>query len=140
MISSAIRLVSKAICLVLVVSFGMFVVDELNAASSKQLAATNAPAAAPVARDTHGRAVNPDRSQLRAKIDSVNDSLTVYAEPLVTGQDPWIMRTVLFLLGMLLFGLGGHVLANWLALSHGRRIVPAPIDAELRPRYTPGYR
>lgn len=140
MIPSAIRIVSKAICLVLVVSFGMFVADELNTSSSQQLAVANSTATVTVTRDAHGREVKPNRSQLRTKIDSVNDSLTVYAEPLVAGQDPWIMRTVLFLLGMLLFGLGGHFLANWLALSRGQRIVPAPVDIELRPRYTPGYR
>lgn len=140
MISSAIRIVSKALCLVLVVSFGMFVADELSATTSQQLAASNSTAPAPIARDINGREVKADRSQLRLKIDGVNDSLTASAEPLVSGQDPWIMRTVLFLLGMLVFGLGGHFLANWLALSHGRRVVPAPVDTELRPRYTPGYR
>lgn len=140
MISSAIRIVSKAICLVLVVSFGMFITDELSAASSERIAATDATAAPPVARDVHGREVKADRSALRTKIDSVNDSLTGSVEPLVSGQDPWIMRTVPFLLGMLLFGLGGHILASWLMVAPARRIEPLPVDAELRPRYTPGYR
>ncbi|MBI5310015.1 MAG: hypothetical protein HZB14_03130 [Actinobacteria bacterium] len=140
MISSAIRVVSKAVCVLLIASFTMFVVDELSTASNQQLAAVNGAKQAQVARDVHGREINPAQSQLRAKIDKANDQLTGTAEQFVAGQDPWVMRGFAFLVGMLLFGLGGHFIANAVALW-GRPTRPAaPIDSEFRTRYSPGYR
>lgn len=140
MISSAIRVVSKAVCIVLIASFTMFVVDEMSSASTQQLSAVNGTAQTQVARDVHGREINPAQNKWRAKIDKVNDQLTGSAEQLVSGQDPWIMRGFAFLAGMLLFGLGGHFLANAVALWARPIDKSTPIDSEFRSRYTPGYR
>ena len=140
MISSAIRVVSKAVCIVLIASFSMFVIDELSSASNQQMAAVNGTQQAQVARDVHGREINPEQSKLRAKIDKANDQLTGTAEQLVAGQDPWIMRGVAFLLGMLLFGLGGHFIANSVALWGRPPVKAIPVDSEFRTRYSPGYR
>lgn len=140
MISSAIRVVSKAICIVLVASFAMFAIDELSSASDQQLAATNGTAQAQVARDVHGRQINPDQNEWRAKIDKANDQLTGSAEQLVSGQNPWIMRGFAFVVGMLLFGFGGHFVANAVALWGRPPQTRAPIDSEFRTRYSHGYR
>lgn len=140
MISSAIRVVSKAVCIVLIASFSMFVIDELSSASSQQMAAVNGTQQAQVARDVHGREINPEQSKLRAKVDKANDQLTGTAEQLVAGQDPWVMRGFAFLIGMLLFGLGGHFIANAIMLWGRPTATTVPIDSEFRTRYSPGYR
>lgn len=136
---SAVRLISKVIVLVLVLSFGMFVIDELTAASKNQSAVANQTATATITRDVHGREINPGQAKLRRDIDRVNDTLTQPAEKLVTSSSgttsPWIMRGVPFLLGLLLFGLGLHMLANWLEISRSGE-KPADPNAE----FTPGYR
>lgn len=139
MISSVIRIVSNALCVLLIASFAMFVVDEMTTASSQQLAVANGTAKAQVVRDVHGREFNLKRSELRTKIDIANDTVLAPAETLVADQNPWVMRGVPFLLGLLLFGLGGHLLASWLAKTP-KGIGPAPLDRELRPRYTQSYR
>lgn len=139
MISSAIRIVSNAICVLLIASFAMFVVDELTTVSSQQQAVVNNTAKPQTVRDIHGREINLNRSAFRTKLDSANDTVLAPAESLVADQGPWVMRTVPFLLGLLLFGLGGHLLARWLDMKP-KRIGPAPIDRDLRPRYTQGYR
>ncbi|MFY9264120.1 MAG: hypothetical protein WAO61_01640 [Solirubrobacterales bacterium] len=141
MISSAIRIVSRAICLVLIASFTMFVVDELSSASTRQSGAVaNSTPAPAVVRDAHGREIDPARTQLRAKVDELNDRITATAESMVAGQSPLVMRGFPFVVGMLLFGLGGHFLASWLALSRGPRFGEVPIDREFRTTFTPGYR
>lgn len=140
MISSAIRVVSKAICIVLIASFSMFVVDELSSASNQQLSAVNGTAQTQVARDVHGREINPEQNKWRAKIDNANDELTGTAEQLVSGQEPWIMRGFAFLTGMLLFGLGGHFIANSIALWGRPPNTTTPVDSEFRNNYSPGYR
>lgn len=139
MISSAVRIVSNAICVLLIASFAMFVVDELTTASSQQLAVANDTAKAQTIRDVHGREINLNRTALRTKLDSANDAVLAPAEALVADQGPWVMRTVPFLLGLLFFGLGGHMLARWLDMKP-KRMGPAPIDRDLRPRYTQDYR
>jgi len=138
--SSAIRLVSKLIVLVLVLSFGMFVIDELSTASEGQTAiATNAEKAPAAPRDIHGREINTDQTRIRMEIDRANDALTEPAEKLVTSTSgttsPWIQRGVPFLLGLLLFGLALHMLANWLQMS---RSGGAPVDPNAG--FTAGYR
>ncbi|MGH2905746.1 MAG: hypothetical protein ACRDKI_03135 [Solirubrobacterales bacterium] len=121
MVPSAIRIVSKVICLVLIVSFGMFVIDEATSASKNQTAVATQNSTTKVTRDIHGREYNPNQTKLRARIDQANDTLTKPAERLVQSTSgatsPWIQRGVPFLLGLLLFGFLMHMLANWLELS-----------------------
>jgi hypothetical protein len=136
--SSAIRLISKVICLVLVLSFGMFVIDELTTASANQTAIATNDEAIAITRDSHNREVNPEQTRIRAELDRVNDSLTSPAEKLVTGTSgttsPWVQRGVPFILGLLLFGLALHALAKWLDLS---RSGDRPVD---QAGFTAGYR
>lgn len=140
MISSAIRIVSKAICLLLVASFAMFVVDEFSSETNRQLAIANGSAQAQVVRDVHGRKFDPNRSELRLKIDGANDAVLAVPEQLVSdSRNPWVLLGVPFLLGIVFFGIGGHLLAGWLAAAP-TKTGAAPIDREFRPRYTPGYR
>ena len=138
--SSAIRLISKVICLVLILSFGMFVIDELTTASKTQTALAGQQPTAAVTRDTHGREINPDSTRIRIELDRTNDELTQPAEKLVTSTSgttsPWIQRGVPFLLGLLLFGLGLHMLANWLEMS---RSGDTPVN-DSQANFTAGYR
>jgi hypothetical protein len=138
--SSAIRLISKVICLVLILSFGMFITDELTTASGNQTALAGSHAQKVVVRDAHGREINPDKTKIRAKLDQVNDALTSPAEKLVTGTSgttsPWVERAVPFILGMLFFGLGLHMLANWLEMS---RSGDTPVS-DPQAGFTSGYR
>lgn len=136
MISSAIRFISNALCVLLIASFAMFVLDELTSAKTQQLAVVNGANKTQTIRDVHGREVNLARGQLRTKIDDANDAVLASAEALVAGQNPWLMRGVPFLLGLLVFGLGGHLLARWLAMSAKGHEATTQIDHERRPRYT----
>lgn len=140
MITSAIRLVSKALCLLFIVSFAMFAMDELSTTGAQQAAVANGTAKAQVVRDVHGREYDPYRHDLRIRIDNMNDAVLGPAEKVVSDQNPWILRGVPFALGILLFGFGGHMLASWLVAEPKRKISAKPIDHEFRPRYTPGYR
>ena len=137
--SSAIRLISKVICLVLILSFGMFVIDELTAASANQTAIAGDHATTAIVRDSHGREINPNQTKIRARLDQINDTLTSPAEKLVTSTSgttsPWVERGVPFVLGLLFFGLLFHVLANWLEMS---RSGDRPADPQAG--FTPGYR
>jgi hypothetical protein len=121
----------------LIASFAMFVLDELTTAKTQQLAVVNGANKTQTVRDVHGREVNLARGRLRTKIDEANDAVLASAESLVAGESPWLMRGVPFLLGLLVFGLGGNMLARWLAMSAaGSREATTPIDHERRPRYT----
>jgi hypothetical protein len=139
--SSAIRLISKVICLVLVLSFGMFVVDEMSTASAGQtaLATNSAELATVVTRDAHGREVHSEPTRIRTQLDQANDALTQPAEKLVTSSSgttsPWIQRGVPFILGLLFFGLALHMLANWLEMSRS-----GGASADPNAGFTAGYR
>ncbi|MFY9487858.1 MAG: hypothetical protein WAP35_04060 [Solirubrobacterales bacterium] len=123
----------------MIASFTMFAVDELSTASTSQTAAVqNGVANAPVVRDAHGREVNPKRTEVRARIDEINDRMTGTAENMVAGESPLVRRVVPFLLGMLMFGFGGHFLANWMEMS--RRSPRFGGAAPIETAYTPGYR
>lgn len=140
MISSAIRIVSKTLCVLFIASFAMFVVDEFTSATAQQVAIANGADKAQVARDVHGREFDPYKHDLRINLDKANDAVLGPAESLVPDQNPWIMRGVPFILGLLLFGFGAHRLATWLAAEPKQTMGSRPIDHELRPRFTPGYR
>jgi predicted PurR-regulated permease PerM len=137
--TSAIKLISKVICLVLVLSFVMFVVDELTVASANQTAVAGEHATTTVTRDAHGREINPNQTKMRKELDQINDTLTKPAEKLVTSTSgttsPWVQRGVPFILGLLFFGLLLHMLANWFELSRSGGSSTDP-----QAGFTAGYR
>ncbi|MBJ7331755.1 MAG: hypothetical protein JHC95_17805 [Solirubrobacteraceae bacterium] len=120
-VSALIRLVSILLTAIVVISFGLFVWDELGSASKSQtqLAAANGMQVANV-RDTHGRLAVDENGKLRVNLDKANDALTSPGESIgkkFSGGNAWALRGAAFLFGMLVFLLGLRVLASWIEMS-----------------------
>ena len=108
---------------VVALSFGMFVIDELGEGSETQVrsigpdrapvrsdAVINEPAPTPrVERDRESR-----HSSVREFIDDGNDIFLSPFTGLVQSDQVWVQRLVPTTLALLLFGLGGLLLANLL--------------------------
>jgi hypothetical protein len=99
---------------VVIVSFGLFAVDELNGASAnnqaklaQDLEANPAPAAAAQRAKDHGA--------VREAIDKGNDALVSPFQGIVAGDDSrWVKRGVPGLLALIVFGLGLGFLARFM--------------------------
>jgi hypothetical protein len=120
-VSSLIRFVSIILTAVVVLSFGLFVWDELGSASKGQAALTT-PNGQPVAevRDTHGRDTASENGTFRIKLDSVNDAITSPGEAIgrkTSNGQPWVMRFMAFIFGILVFLIGLRFLATWIGMS-----------------------
>jgi hypothetical protein len=109
--------VAVAVSLVLVVSFVLFAVDELNGASARNEAKltqdleSNPPPAAEQQREK-------DHGAIREAIDDANDVLVSPFDGLVSKDDSrWAQRGVPALLALLVFGFGLGFLARF---SRGR--------------------
>lgn len=110
---------------VIVLSFGMFAVDEMSKASRQQqeLARNNAKRLTtpsgeqadpqgPIRYDERGRQIT--QSKFRNRIDSINDTLVGPANQLVKNADShWVLRGVPFLLGLAFWGFGGLFFARY---------------------------
>lgn len=120
-VSGLIRVVSILLSAIVVVSFGLFVWDELGSASKAQAALTT-PSGQPIAnvRDTHGRLTADENGMLRINLDKVNDAITSPGESIgrKTGSgSPWAMRGLAFLFGFAVFLIGLRLLASWIEMS-----------------------
>lgn len=131
MISSAIRHASKACCLVIIVSFLLFTVDEMRNASRESTVKLGNATAVQVYRDSHGRDVSRQGNRIRARIDGISDSLTAPIEDAVGKRDPWVMRVVPFAVGLFFYGFMLSFFARWVAMITR----PAPPVRAFRPGY-----
>lgn len=136
-----IRIASILLTALVAVSFGLFVWDELGSASKNQVnIASSANAAVVTTRDAHGRIQADENSKIRIKLDEANDAITSPGESIgkkVGNGNPWSMRGLAFIFGMLVFLVGLRLLASWVEL-HGD---PAPpVQRNPQQSYTAGYR
>jgi hypothetical protein len=107
------RTVAIVVSLVVVVSFGLFAIDELSGAAkrneaklSQDLEANPPPAA------EHQR--EKDHGAVREAIDDANDVLVSPFTEIVSSSDTrWVQRGVPALLALLVFGLGLGFLARF---------------------------
>lgn len=140
-IPGLLRGLSLLLTAVVVISFVSFVWDEAGTASTNQLLISR-PGGEPAAytRDEHGRMNGLKHSQMREKIDEVNDTITSPGEGLgqsVGGTNEWAMRGVAFLFGFLVFFVGLRVLANWIEMSGRPEETVGPTGGD---DFTAGYR
>jgi predicted PurR-regulated permease PerM len=142
-VSGLIRVVSIALTAVVVLSFGMFVWDELGSASKhqSQIANEENPTFAPAVRDVHGRLKADENSKLRVNIDKVNDAVTSPGEQIgknASNSNIWAMRLASFIFGIALFLIGLRMLASWIEMRgpvQGKTVQRGPTDS-----YTAGSR
>lgn len=137
---SLIRWISAVACAVFALSFGMFVWDELGTASTTQTVKATYGTPAVVTRDAHGRIIGEPPARWRYEIDSLSDRLTApgedFASHIAATPSPWAMRGFALIFGVLVFGFGLRMGANWVESS--RFMQRRPIDPETG--FTPGYR
>lgn len=137
-VAGLIRIASIVLSAIVAISFGLFVWDELGAASKNQVnLATPGAAQSQLVRDVHGRALSEENAKVRVMLDRANDSLTSPGESVgkQVGGNAWSMRFFSFLFGMLVFLVGLRMLANWIEL---RERPAAPQQPQQN--YTAGYR
>lgn len=117
MLERPLRYVAVIASVIVLVSFGMFAIDETRSASvesrariaSQETAGRDPEAAAAVERLRERR-----HTSLREAIDDANDMLTRPFAPLVEDSESvWMRRTVTSFLALLLFGVGFAFLARF---------------------------
>jgi hypothetical protein len=108
------RMASRIACLVVVVSFALFVVNQTSSASTHQqreLSGTNGgPLAAPAPKSGH-------EGEARKTIDEVAQKLTSPFSAITAGSTSrWVVRGVGTLMALLVYGLGVGFLTRLLRL------------------------
>ena len=117
MLERVLRIAAILVSVVIVLSFGLFAIDELNGASSRNEArlAQDLEANPPPAAE---RQREKDHGAVREAIDDANDVIVSPFEGIVSSSDSrWAQRGVPALLALLVFGLGLGFLARFM---HGR--------------------
>lgn len=126
---SLIRTCALGASAVVVVSFVLFAADQLGEGSANQVeavhgdgkrapsqAAINEPAPPPAVE----RAREAQHSRAREYIDDANDALLSPFTGLIDSDELWVQRLVPGGLALLIYGVGGAMLANALPRRHTR--------------------
>jgi hypothetical protein len=115
------RLLAIGSSVVIALGFVFFAVDEMDRGSKMQQQAlaeqtgVPEPALADVALAPEEEAVRAEQnSGIREAIDDANDVLLLPFSDVVSSNDSWAIRGVPTLLGLLVYGLGLGLLANFL--------------------------
>jgi hypothetical protein len=120
---SLVRLLAIAASLVVALSLLLFTIDQTSAGSENQVREIDAqspaqtPPEAVEAPDPNPQAERvreQAHSKAREAIDDANDVLVSPFSSLASGHGVWPERLVPGVLALLLYGLGGLMLANWL--------------------------
>lgn len=127
---SLVRLLAIAAIAVIGLSLLLFAVDQSSEGSETQVRAIDGPDAGAVRSRDAIDAPNPGASLERARegenssarelIDDGNDLLARPFTGLVPSDNLWVERLIPSGIGLLLFGLGGLMLANWLPESRAK--------------------
>jgi hypothetical protein len=116
-IQSLLRLASTIACVILVVSFGLFAIDEAKGGSKRQsdkLAGIDDPAPSRKSEQQREKA----HGKVREAIDDADDVLIEPFSGIVTSGSLWAKRGVATLLALLVYGLVARILIGYLP---GRR-------------------
>jgi hypothetical protein len=113
MIASALRIASIAATAVLLLSFGLFAVDQ-SKASSEHTVAKLGGIDDPSPADGDERLREHEHGSAREYIDDANDVLVSPFADFVSSDNSWVERGVPMLLGLLLWGLGLRLLVGYL--------------------------
>lgn len=121
---SLVRLLAIAASAVIALSFILFALDQSGEGRDTQVDALKGSSGQPVVKRDAVDAPNPgaaveraresENSSARELIDDGNDILVSPFTGLASSDNLWVERIVTAGIGLLLFGLGGLMLANWL--------------------------
>ncbi len=122
--SSLVRLLAIALAAVVGLSFLFFALDQSSEGRDSQLRSLQGSTAGAAPSKEDLGAPNPaapvervrerEHSSLREAIDDGNDVLVSPFTGVVSSDSIWIQRVVTAVIGLLLFGLGGLMLASWI--------------------------
>ena len=123
-------MIAIAASAVIALSLILFAIDQSSEGRETQVRALDGPDAGavrsreaidpPNPEPTAERAREAKNSSARELIDDGNDVLATPFTGLVESDNLWVGRLVPAVLGLLLFGLGGLLLANWLPESRAK--------------------
>lgn len=127
MIARLVTWVAALAALVLVISFGLFAIDQARGGSKQQVAKVDAGAGPPAKADTARgnlnqadptprteRARELAHGDVREAIDDADDVLVSPFAGVVTSNSIWVQRGIPSLIAFLLFGVGLRLLAAYL--------------------------
>ena len=108
------RIASRIACLIVIVSFGLFVIDQTGSASAHQQEAVNGTNGGSASK----RATPPAKEDEAHKvIDEVADKLTSPFSGITAGStSQWVIRGVGTLMALLIYGVGIGFLARVMRL------------------------
>jgi hypothetical protein len=102
-LSVGLRIVSVAICALIVISFVMFASDDINAASKQQVALLNSEdTGAPTAAQQNAR--DNAHGSVGGAIDDASQALLSPFAGVVSSSNRWVQRGVPLVIGLLLYG------------------------------------
>jgi hypothetical protein len=106
------RLASLVICLIVIASFAIFVVNQTSSASTHQQEEITGPAASPRSPGS-SKTSSPHESTLHKTIDDASNELTSPFSGITSGSSSeWAIRGVNLLLSLLVYGFGLGFLAR----------------------------
>ena len=115
-LAGALRLASIAICLVVIASFGLFVVNQTNTASAHQQRLVNGtapPAAATPAGTSPATSSSEKESSVHRAIDDASNVFTSPFSGVTAGSSSeWVIRGTKLLLVLIVYGFGLGFLAR----------------------------
>jgi predicted PurR-regulated permease PerM len=107
-LASVLRLASVALCLIVIASFVLFVVDQTGSASAHQQAVVNAAApgaAAPNASQTPAASSKQGESSVRKTIDEASEAITSpFSFATEATSSEWLSRAIGLLLTLFFYG------------------------------------
>jgi hypothetical protein len=110
-IASALRIASLVAAAILLLSFGMFAIDESEAGAERQVEKLEGNEADPSPRGERAR--EAENGDVREAIDDANDVLVKPFANVVDSNDIWVQRGVPTLIALLAWGLGVRLLAGY---------------------------
>lgn len=112
-VSTTLRLASRIACLIVVVSFALFVIDQAGNASAHQQNEVNASAPAGTAPPPKSTSKKKHESEIRTTIDEASSTITSPFNGVVAGiHNEWASRGILLALALLVYGFGLGYLAR----------------------------
>jgi hypothetical protein len=115
-LASALRLASVLVCLIVIASFALFVVNKTSSASARQQQELNGTTTAPGTPAAPGASTpvkHAKKSSLRTRIDDASNAITSPFDGLSSGwSSQWLIRGVNLLLALVVYGFGLGFLAR----------------------------
>jgi hypothetical protein len=106
------RIAASVAALLVIVGFFAFAADETGKASEDQIRKVERAMEAPTPTSSQESLREREHGPVREFIDDANDLLLSPFTGLIDSEDVWVQRLVPGALALLLYGLGGALLAN----------------------------